>query len=126
MPIMTNAEAFRYDFGMSAIDLWQMNHENFLKWLNATCDRERPRDMIVRCKDCKYWKLSPYNTTGIHICGRFSGVRGEHDFCSRGERKDKFEEPEINPCRGCSDYDGRGGCISNGGCGERKDDETDS
>lgn len=27
-----------------------------------------------------------------------------------------FIEPEINPCRGCEDYDGRGGCKSNGGC----------
>ena len=43
---------------------------------------------VVRCKECKYWKLSQYNTMGIHICWRFSGVRGEHDFCSRGERKD--------------------------------------
>jgi len=40
-----------------------------------------------------------------------------------GERAGDFDEPEINPCRGCPDYDGRGGCISNGGCGERKDDE---
>lgn len=40
---------------------------------------------VVRCKDCKWWKLSDYNTMGIHICQRFSGVRGEHDFCSRGE-----------------------------------------
>ena len=29
---------------------------------------------------------------------------------------EEWEEPEINPCRGCRDYDGRGGCISNGGC----------
>lgn len=43
---------------------------------------------LVRCKDCKYWELSQYNTAGIHICGKFCGVRGEHDFCSRGERKD--------------------------------------
>lgn len=28
-----------------------------------------------------------------------------------------WEEPEINPCRGCDDYDGRGGCKSAGGCG---------
>lgn len=40
---------------------------------------------VVRCKDCKWWKLSDYNTMGIHVCQRFSGVRGEHDFCSRGE-----------------------------------------
>ena len=29
------------------------------------------------------------------------------------------EEPEINPCRGCTDYDGQGGCKSNGGCGAK-------
>lgn len=43
----------------------------------------------VRCGECKWWKLSEYNTFGIHICQRFSGVRGEHDFCSRGEKKDE-------------------------------------
>ena len=42
---------------------------------------------VVRCKDCKWWKLSDYNTLGIHICQRYSGVRGEHDFCSRDERR---------------------------------------
>lgn len=31
--------------------------------------------------------------------------------------EDDWEEPEINPCRGCDDYDGRGGCKSHGGCG---------
>ena len=44
---------------------------------------------LVRCKECKWWKLSEYNTFGIHICKRFSGVRGEHDFCSRGERREE-------------------------------------
>lgn len=34
---------------------------------------------------------------------------------------DNWEEPEINPCRGCEDYDGKGGCISKGGCGARMD-----
>lgn len=36
-----------------------------------------------------------------------------------------FEEPEINPCRGCEDYDGKGGCISNGGCGASMDGDTE-
>lgn len=35
---------------------------------------------------------------------------------------DDWEEPEINPCRGCTDYDGKGGCISNGGCGAKMDE----
>lgn len=38
------------------------------------------------------------------------------------------EEPEINPCRGCADYEGYGRCKSNGGCGadlkgERSEDQ---
>lgn len=44
---------------------------------------------IVRCKNCKWWKLSEYNTYGIHVCQKFSGVRGEYDFCSRGEMIEK-------------------------------------
>ena len=38
-------------------------------------------------------------------------------FENEAKMDDTFEEPAINPCRGCKDYDGRGGCISNGGCG---------
>ena len=37
---------------------------------------------------------------------------------------EKWEEPEINPCRGCDDYDGRGGCKSNGGCGAKMQSTT--
>ena len=36
---------------------------------------------------------------------------------------DDWEEPEINPCRGCDDYDGRGGCKSHGGCGAERSKE---
>jgi len=54
MPLMTNAEAFRYDFGIFATELWAMTEAQFLEWLNADCDRERPVDMVVRCKDCQY------------------------------------------------------------------------
>lgn len=28
----------------------------------------------------------------------------------------EMHEPDINPCRGCDDYDGNGGCASEGGC----------
>ncbi len=36
-----------------------------------------------------------------------------------GKMDDNWEEPAINPCRGCEDYDGKGGCISKGGCGAK-------
>ena len=49
-----------------------------------------------------------------------------------GAKMDEYEwqEPEIpyiNPCRGCDDYDGQGGCKSNGGCGTwiKMDEVTD-
>ena len=43
---------------------------------------------LVRCKDCKSWKLLAHNKSGIHICQRFiSGMQGE-DFCSRWERRE--------------------------------------
>ena len=34
----------------------------------------------------------------------------------------EWQEPEINHCRGCDDYDGQGGCKSNGGCGAKMDE----
>ena len=44
---------------------------------------------IVRCKDCKWFKLSDDTTFLFHVCGKFSGVKGEYDFCSRGERREE-------------------------------------
>ncbi len=36
-----------------------------------------------------------------------------------------MHEPDINPCRGCDDYDGFGECVSDGGCA-RKDGDVDA
>ena len=35
---------------------------------------------------------------------------------------DRTHELEINPCKGCEDYQ-NGECISNGGCGKERIDE---
>ena len=48
MPIMTNAEAFRFDFGIYATELWSMPEEKFLEWLNSECSRcdKEPPDEV--------------------------------------------------------------------------------
>ena len=37
-------------------------------------------------------------------------------------RENDYADPNLYPCRGCEDYDGQGGCLSNGGWAERKED----
>lgn len=57
------------------------------------------------CSECAEWSVGD-NKNYCPNCGaKMDGAI------------DEWEEPEINPCRGCIDYDGRGGCKSNGGCG---------
>ena len=46
---------------------------------------------VVRCRDCKWWGLSPHNTLGIHVCKKYRGVRCEIDYCSRAERSEDGE-----------------------------------
>ena len=58
-------------------------------------------------------------------CGCTTVMRKKYKFCSNCGAKmdeDEYQEPEINPCSGCGDYDGRGGCKSNGGCGKWMDE----
>ena len=37
-----------------------------------------------------------------------------------------MHEPDINPCRGCDDYDGIGECVSDGGCAGMDGDIDDT
>lgn len=56
MPLMTNAEAFLYDFGIYATELWSMTEAQFLEWLNANCDRERPNNFPApQCMACRHF-----------------------------------------------------------------------
>jgi len=41
------------------------------------------------------------------------------------EDLETYKESEINPCRGCDDYDGQGGCKSNGGCRAKIDEASE-
>ena len=56
MALMTNAEAFLYDFGIYATELWSMTEAQFLEWLNAQCDRERPNKWPApQCMGCQHF-----------------------------------------------------------------------
>lgn len=45
---------------------------------------------VVFCKDCKYLKKHRYTVNGEHyyFCDQNEFCIEEHDFCSRGERKE--------------------------------------
>ena len=50
-------------------------------------------------------------------------VMNDMSWCCKYKRKKPQEVqdgPIITPCRGCSDYDGYGGCKSKGGCERAK------
>lgn len=91
MAIMTNAEAFEYDFGIYATELWSMTEEQFLTWLNSECDRERPRDMIVRCKDCKH---SARKQLGYSCEMNYRLATNGKFYCADGERKNNAEQTD--------------------------------
>ena len=37
---MTNAEKFKFNFGLYATELWAMSEESFLSWLNSAYEKE--------------------------------------------------------------------------------------
>lgn len=116
--------------GQPNILCWQMHVDDFCSYGTKREVGTYCEDIVsvVRCKDCKYCSVDRYADGNVpdYVCIEMDCGVDAADFCSRGvRREDDYEEPDINPCRGCEDYDGKGGCLSHGGCGERKEDETD-
>lgn len=96
MPLMTNAEAFRYDFGINATELWAMTEAQFLEWLNADCDRERPNAVpVVRCKDCVwYYQYCLTDGTMFEHCRRGYGLYVDAEgFCAWGKKRLPDDDP---------------------------------
>ena len=48
---------------------------------------------LVRCKDCKYYRIYKHPDWTVELCGRFRTTMAdpvkEDDYCSKAERKDK-------------------------------------
>lgn len=79
------------------------------KWKNRQMHDEELMPISVfrhRCSVCNF----EINTTEETIWWRWC------PGCGARMDADDWEEPKINPCRGCEDYDGRGGCTSHGAC----------
>lgn len=71
------------------------------------------------------YKNYPIGRYECSVCGAYHDIDWKNCPDCGAKMDEDWEEPEINPCRGCTDYDGQGGCKSNGGCGaERRDNET--
>lgn len=66
--------------------------------------------------------------TKCSVCDWINNDDSSYNFCPccGADMRPQFEEPEINPCRGCEDYDGEGGCKSKGGCADRRGDSDDN
>lgn len=68
------------------------------------------------CSRCKYlsWETSNY-------CQRCGAKMNDSNASNALNALDNAQDgPIITPCRGCSDYDGYGGCKSKGGCARAK------
>lgn len=59
------------------------------------------------------------------VCGEAQCCKSNYCGDCGAKMGTDWEEPEINPCRGCTDYDGQGGCKSNGGCGAKMDEVSE-
>lgn len=48
---------------------------------------------LVRCKDCKYYRIYKHPDWTVELCGRFRTTMAdpvkEDDYCSKAERKDE-------------------------------------
>lgn len=65
--------------------------------------------------------------TKCSVCDWINNDDSSYNFCPccGADMRPQFEEPEINPCRGCEDYDGKGGCKTKGGCADRRGDSDE-
>ena len=73
------------------------------------------------CSRCKYlsWETSNY-------CPRCGAKMNDSNASNALNALDTAQDgPIITPCRGCSDYDGYGGCKSKGGCARAKMEAQD-
>lgn len=56
---MTNAEKFKFNFGLYATELWAMSEEPFLSWLNSAYEKEGEKGKWIEDETgYGYWTCS--------------------------------------------------------------------
>ena len=82
---------------------------------------------VERLKDCneelreKQTFIDHYGTEWMTSAKDVPTSAYQHEYADGfAEARAKMDGPIITPCRGCSDYDGYGGCKSKGGCARAK------
>ena len=89
---MTNKEAVNWLINITADigktehrDLW--HYEQALTEIKDMLESEQPE--IVRCGECKHYKIDHPKANGFHCCYRCHNIfpMKEDDFCSRAERR---------------------------------------
>jgi hypothetical protein len=90
---------------------------NVGKWIYGESEIGNDGYYCSVCGNFVPWKYDEYDIDFIK----------EFLFCNKcgASMRPQFEEPEINPCRGCEDYDGEGGCKTKGGCADRRGDSDE-
>lgn len=113
---LIDADALENKLHELALDEW--NQKASTSWSNAFLEFE---DMVYNAQtvESKHGRWDEEMGGYVcSICEGFSDFATNYcPYCGSKMEINEWEEPEINPCRGCIDYDGRGGCKSNGGCG---------
>lgn len=87
---------------------WTVKHGRWIKDLGEIYYASKSDGILYRrtyhCSQC-----------GQEIAGTETDEKPSNYCPTCGAKMDEdWEEPEINPCRGCTDYDGQGGCMRRG------------
>ena len=63
-------------------------HRQLAAWLRELKERRKEPE-IVRCGECKYYKIDHPKANGYHCCYRCHNIfpMKETDFCSKAERR---------------------------------------
>ena len=84
-------------------------------------EKAKPKGVVVysdgyaECSSCHETIWLGWGMNFCPHCGVQNRIIDPDDYDGA-----KMDGPIITPCRGCSDYDGYGGCKSKGGCARAK------